>query len=138
MGKGFTLIEILLTLAILSVLLGLGLFATIEGYRGSVSRSEREVVMSLLERARSRAMANVGQSSWGLCFVAPNYILFKGTVCKEGSFSEATLASEGTVVEGLEGATFAQLSGNAASTTVTIKQNGRTEAIFITNEGALF
>lgn len=137
MSRGFTLIEILLVLAIMSVLLGLGLFATVEGYKGSVSRSEREMVVSLLERARSRAMANVAQSPWGLCYMAPNYLLFKGGACVTDGSSETLAAGSGVEVIGLDGVAFAQLSGTTTGANITIKQNGRNEAITINHEGTI-
>jgi prepilin-type N-terminal cleavage/methylation domain-containing protein len=137
LSKGFTLVEIVITLALLSLLAGLGLFVTLGAYQGSVSRSEREVVVSLLERARSRAMANVGESAWGLCFIAPNYILFKGTSCTQGASSEVTAAGAHTEVAGLDGVSFAQLSGQSASTTIAITQNRRTEEVTINHEGTI-
>jgi prepilin-type N-terminal cleavage/methylation domain-containing protein len=141
-ARGFTLVEVLISIAILTLLAGLGLFVTVGAYQGSVSRSERDIVVSLLERARSRAMANVGQSSWGLCFIAPNYILFKGE-CTSDSDREVTAAGVGVVVEGLgiEGVAFDQLSGSSNGATITLKkfenESQRVETITINHAGTI-
>ena len=134
MAKGFTLVEIVITLGLLALLAGLGFFVTFGAYQGSVSRSEREVVVSLLERARSRAMANVEQSAWGLCYRAPNYILYKGTSCSADG--EETAVGAGTEIEGLD-VYFEELSGNSNGATISIRQNGRTEEILIDHAGAI-
>src|SRR3989344_5249325 len=78
---GFTLVEVIVVIAIVGLIFGLGLFMSFDVYRGFSHRSERDVIVSLLERARSHAMANVGQSAWGFCEDAGNnYIIFHGTV----------------------------------------------------------
>jgi prepilin-type N-terminal cleavage/methylation domain-containing protein len=139
--RGFTLIEILTSVAILSVILGLGLFMSMDSYRAYLSRSERDTVVSLLERARSRAMANVHQTTWGMCYVAPNYIIFRGSTCVPGAATnEETPANPGAVIAGLTSASpvvFAQLSGATAAATVTVTEGPRVSTITINHEGTI-
>jgi prepilin-type N-terminal cleavage/methylation domain-containing protein len=139
MSKGFTLLEILVVIAIFTVLIALGLFMSMETLRGALSRSERDTVVSLLERARSRAMANIGQSPWGMCYLAPNYVVFKGTACSAATAVDTVAANPGTATTGLlpPGIVFSQLAGTTTPASVTVTQSGRTSAITINYEGAI-
>lgn len=140
-NKGFTLIEIVVVVAILTTMIGLGLFMSMDSYRAFVARSEVDTMVSVLERARSRAMANIHQTTWGVCYIAPNYILFRGTSCVPGAeTNEATPGSRDAVVVGLESATpvvFLQLSGATTGTVVTVTQQTRVSTITINHEGAI-
>jgi prepilin-type N-terminal cleavage/methylation domain-containing protein len=139
--RGFTLIEIVIVVAILSMLMGVGLFMSMDSYRGALSRSERDTIVSLLLRARSRSMANIFNSSWGVCYVAPNYMLFRGTVCDPtATTNEALPAGKNVTITGLAQASpvvFTQLSGSTVAATVTVVQSGKTSTISINHEGAI-
>ena len=65
--KGFTFIEILVVIAILGTLFAIGLLMSMEAYRGYSRRSDRDILVSALERARSSALANTNQQEWGVC-----------------------------------------------------------------------
>jgi prepilin-type N-terminal cleavage/methylation domain-containing protein len=137
---GFTLVEIVVVMAIFALLIGLGLFVSMDAYRGYSFRSERDVVVSELQKARSRAMANVYQTTWGLCYIAPNYIVFRGTTCAAGiATNEVLLASQSVTIAGLTppGIVFTQVSGTAAAAIITVTQNARTSSININNEGTI-
>ena len=66
--SGFTLIEILVVSAIITVLASLGLLMSFDVYRGFSFHSEVSTVASLLMRARSRSLANINQIPHGLHF----------------------------------------------------------------------
>ena len=53
--RGFTLMEIIVVVALFSILTTLGLFMSMETLRGTLSRSEGSVIVSLLQKARVRA-----------------------------------------------------------------------------------
>jgi prepilin-type N-terminal cleavage/methylation domain-containing protein len=140
MRRGFTLIEIIVVIAIFTMIMSLGLFMTFDTYRGFSSRSERDTVVSLLTSARSAAMANINQTSWGICYIAPNYITFRGTTCTAGAATNIAVPTGGGVaVAGLylPGVVFTQLSGTTTATTTTITQNGRTSTITVNYEGTI-
>lgn len=84
--SGFTLIEILVVLSIFAILGTLGLMVSMETFRGSSFRSERDLVVSVLQKARSRAQNNIclgvcssndGQKH-GVHFTLGQYIIFQG------------------------------------------------------------
>ncbi len=139
--RGFTLIEILVVIAIVTMLMALGLFMSLDSYRSSLSRSDRDQVVSLLQKARSRSMANINQASWGVCYISPNYILFRGSACTAGaSTNEAIGASNGVSVTGLADVSpvvFTQLSGTTTSATVVVTQQGKSATININDEGTI-
>lgn len=137
---GFTLIEILIAMAIFLLLVGLGLFMSMDAYRGYSFRSERDVVVSLLQKARSRSMANIHQSAWGVCTINSTYIVFRGTACVAGAATNETLpVSSSATVAGLlsPGVVFSQLGGTTTATTVTVTEGTRVSTISINHEGTI-
>jgi prepilin-type N-terminal cleavage/methylation domain-containing protein len=138
---GFTLIEIVIAIAILTAMLALGLFMSMDSYRAYLSRSERDTVVSLLQRARSHAMANSYNTTWGLCYISPNYIIFRGSTCTAGAATnEATPANTGAVITGLSSApwvVFSQVAGTTTAATITVTENTKVSTITINNEGTI-
>src|SRR3954466_3570125 len=87
MKKGFTLIEILVVTAIFAVIISLGLLMSMETFRGTTFRSERDTMVGVLQKARSRAMANIKQSQWGVHYQMSDhtYTIFKGSTYIPGA-----------------------------------------------------
>ena len=142
MEKGFTLIEIVVVIAIFSMIAVLGLFMTLDTFRGTQYRSERDTVVAVLEKARSRAMANINQTAWGVYYdsTSHSYIIFRGTTYDSGaSTNEAVPGNAAVTITGLSssGVVFSQLTGNTTATTVTVTQDARTSSITINNEGTI-
>ena len=134
--RAFSLVEILITVALFTILIGLGLFMSMETFRGVGQRSEQEVIVSLLEKARSRAMNNIQQSPWGVCAQAGVYAVFKGTTCN--TLGDTFPANPNATTAGLiSGVVFTQLSGTTTPTVITLTQNSRTSTITIPYEGTL-
>ena|SRR3989344_885912 len=146
LNKGFTLIEIIVAVAILVTLLALGLFISLDVYRGYTYRSERATVVALLTRARSHAIANINQSPWGLCEDAAggSYILFRGAGYSASAFvgEEVPVAPAGQVT-GLpacapgSGIVFSALSGTTTAATITVQQSTGPATITINDEGTI-
>ena len=137
------MIELLVTTAIAAMLIGLGLFMSMDFYRHTLVNDERDIVVSLLLKARERALVNLRQSEHGVCYDDPNYVLFRGSSYDSGAATNETVAAgSGVSVDGMdcEGGSanpvvFEQLSGDSASTTITIGQNGSDKVIYINDEG---
>ncbi len=142
--RGFSLIEILIVIAILAVLIGLGLFMSMETLKGTIYRSEQATIVSLLQKARSRSMANIDQVPWSVCYVAPNYIVAKGAVCNAanaydtvGATPAVAIASDFADPAKFPTVVFAQLSGDTAAVDIEIMQDNRTSTITINHEGTI-
>lgn len=140
-SNGFSLIEIIITVALFTLMVGLGLFMSMEAYRGATRRSERDVIVSMLERARSRAMANIDESSWSVCYVDPNYIIAKGATCDDAHAVDRVEANPVVVADSTFSGfpvEFAQLTGNVSTNkTITVVQAGKDEPITINHEGRI-
>lgn len=145
--KGFTFIEILVVIAIFSMIVGLGLFMSMSTFRGTIHRSEAATIIGILEKARSRAMNNINQASWGVCYVAPNYVIVKNPtgVCPPApsSVTDSFVANPGVAAasdftNNFPAAAFAQLTGNTTSVSFTIKEDGRPDTtVTLNNEGTI-
>ena len=140
--RGFTLIEIIIAISIFSVLIALGLLMSMETFRGTIYRSETATIISLFEKARSRAMNNINQSPWGVCYLAPNYVIFKGTSCISSAVTDSIEANAGVALASNFSSTFptvafTQLSGTTTGGAFTVQQDARTSPITINYEGTI-
>lgn len=143
LSAGFTLIEVLVVIGILMMIIGLGLLVSFDSYRGYLFRSERSVVVAVLERARSKAMNNIHQCSWGARYdsAQKQYIIYN-TACTPAAMDETkneTIPAGGSAeVLGFNPIVFNQLSGAAAPMTITIKAAGHAdENVEINSEGRI-
>lgn len=137
-SSGFTLIEIIVVIAIFGALIALGLFMSMETFRGTLFRSEQDIVVSVLQKARSRAMANMYQTSWGVCYITPDYVIFRGTECTAGLPTNETIpASPASAVTFSAPIIFSQLSATTIGGTITLMQDGRTSTIAVNQEGTI-
>jgi len=145
--SGFALVEILLVLGILVLIAGLGLLMSMDVYRSYARRSERDAIVSVLQRARSRALANVSQSTWGACYSGSEYIVFRGATYANAQADVRVSANPAIIITDTSapkkfactdgGISFMQLTGDASSTSMTIKQGVSTSTISTNLEGTI-
>lgn len=138
--SGFTLVEILVVVAIFAILAGIGLFMSFRSYQNSLYHSERDIAVALIEKARSQSMANVDQSPHGFCFSGGSYVVFEGTDCATAAIKEMTPAGSGVALSGppAAGVVFSQLSGNPSwSGNMALTQGGNITTITINGEGMI-
>lgn len=144
--KGFTMIEILVAIGILAIIFAIGLLMNMDLYRGYSRRSERDTLVSVLERARSRAMANVNQHAWGACFdrANHNYIIFNGASYSgipsdtlSGNPSVAITPATTKLECGNGGIVFDQLTGDTSAVAITMTQGAITSNISTNAEGLI-
>lgn len=122
--KAFTLIEILIVSALFLSVAGLGLFVSMDTYRSSGFRNERDIIVNALAHARSKALANSCSSqnctrggAHGVYFGTPGqYVVFEGSTyaSRDPAADEIILAEdEVTQVSGFSEVIFSPRSGNA-------------------------
>jgi prepilin-type N-terminal cleavage/methylation domain-containing protein len=141
--RGFTLIEILIVTAIMTLVAGLGLFMGLDSYRRSQLRNEEGSLVGLLERARNRAMNNFLEMPHGVHFDSspPEFVLFEGAsyAASDPATREAVSRNAGITVNGFTDVVFDELSGDAnpASTTISLYDGTRSVTIAINAEGQI-
>lgn len=138
--KGFTLIEIIVVLAILTVIVSFGTVVDFSSFTSSTIENEESKIISLLQKARSRAMNNMNQTTHGVCYISPDYVIFEGTTCTSGEPIPANvnIASNGATI--FPAVIFNQLTGNTNSATdiiIHITDGVKERDITINNEGTI-
>lgn len=119
--NGFTLIEMLLSVGIISLLVG----ASLPVYASFQTRNDLEIttqnIVRMLRRAQTYARAGNGDSQWGVAVQAGSATLFKGAAfaSRDTAYDEPAAISSVTSVSGLGEIVFAKLSA-APSTTGSI------------------
>jgi prepilin-type N-terminal cleavage/methylation domain-containing protein len=147
--KGFTLIEMVIAIGLLAILASLGLVVSMDNYRGHSFRDERDVVVSALQKARSRAISNVckGESCdngkpHGVFLRDQEYVIFQGSsyLNRDERYDEVIVSNAGAVeLSGVDEIVFSRLSGSVEETgLITVSdKTGRSSDIYINNEGLI-
>lgn len=140
---GLTLIEVLIAMSIAVALLGLGLFVSLDAYRGYIFRSERTVLISVLEKARSRAVNNMYDTAWGVCYDNSNkqYVIFRGSFVSGAPTNDTVPANSDTVIGPSihcpSSLVFSQLTGNTSGGVITLTQSYASSTISVNEEGTI-
>ena|SRR3989338_9062638 len=143
--KGFSLVEILVVIAILTALAVVGVIAGLDTYSRQSFNTELNDAVALLQRARSQSINNIGGASHGVCFdpaLCPDEnILFKGVdfATRDANFDIKIEKSPAVGYSNSE-IVFEQLSGRAlaCATSCVVSMSGiRNIDITINYEGRI-
>lgn len=138
---GFTLIEIVIAVAILVALAGLGLIVGIDLYKSNVLGTELDNAVNVLQKARAEAQANIGGSPHGISLQSNRYVIFRGSsyAARDPLYDEEILISPIITATGSSEIVFSQLSGNAnASGTITLTdERGVSFVVSVDSEGRI-
>lgn len=130
MEKGFTLVEILLTVAMLAILATLTIPLGLNFLKGQQLEGSTQEVIQTLRRAQLKSMSMEGDSNFGLYLTNDNYILFKGDVYTPGDpYNEVFSFPEALTVSGLAQVVFTKVEGlanNTGNIILTIDNTSRT------------
>jgi prepilin-type N-terminal cleavage/methylation domain-containing protein len=137
--EGFTLVEMLLSVAILSLLVGLSLPV----YETFVRRNDLDIttqnVVSAFRRAATNARAVSGDSVWGVAVQSSAVTLFKGSsyASRDTGYDEVVSIPGSIGTSGVTEITFAKLTGAPSATgTVTLASTTNdTRAVAVNAEG---
>ncbi len=137
---GFTLLEMLVVMGVVSVLFAMSAIAGIDTIARSTVASERDLLVSLLETARMQALANIHESPHGVHVSAATFVVFEGASFDPSDPLNRSVPRETAVsVSGSDDIIFEQLSGDVtdegvmtlsdsqSSMSIDINDNGRIE-----------
>lgn len=131
---GFTLIEILVVIGIFSVLAAIGLFFSMDVYRSNSVSSERDMIMSILQKARSQAINNINEKPHGVRFISGKYIVFEGIDCDATGQENPASPSVHPIDDCVK---FDQLTGDSINKTLTVTDGAKTFTIEINSQGRI-
>jgi Tfp pilus assembly protein FimT len=147
-SPGFTLIEVLIVFALLTFVGSIGFFVSIDTYRGSSFRSDRDLLVTLLQHSRSQAVGNMcfgsactdGQPH-GVRIEDDRFVLFQGLSYAAADHSLDSALEANTAIDHLGAMEFVfmPVTGEAnPSGSITLRdQNARESVITIEPEGRI-
>jgi len=140
-NKGFTFIELLLVMAlILAVSIPAAEFYTRFIYQIAV-RDASEGLIGMFHEAQTLAMSGKENSSWGVKYNAPDFILFQGNSFSERNpdFDEIFSINQNVEISGFSETVFQVISGRPTETLsqVLISHGNIQESLSLNSEGAV-
>jgi prepilin-type N-terminal cleavage/methylation domain-containing protein len=142
-NSGFTLIELLIVMGLFVMILSLGLVIGFDSFRRDSLIAERNTLISALQKARSQAVNNIGDSAHGFYFTGANYVIFEGTSSvwrnESQDFFIPKNSSISVSASDLAGVVFSQLSGDATPTPyeIIISDGISSSSVSVNEEGRI-
>ena len=136
---GFTLIEIIVVVSILIVIISFGMTIDLNAFKRDAFLAEQSKIVSVLTRARSHAMANMFDKNHGVCYIAPDYVIFQGSKCDNGESipADPSIATTSNFLTSFPSIVFERLTGNTLPATIHITDGIKEGDITINDEGAI-
>jgi len=136
------MIEILVVIALITAIASVGIIAGIDSYQRFLFRSNVDTAVSLLQKARSSAIHNIGETNHGVYFCDPaKFVLFRGATYDVTSPSNFPVDKSGAVTitscPAPSEIVFDQLSGNTVDANIVLTDGVRSTTIEINHEGGI-
>ncbi len=135
------MIEMIISVGILIIIMGLGLFLSMDFYRSYAFLTERNMAISILQKARSSAMANINERKHGVYFEPDRYVLFEGENYAAHTNAISFETSSAISHSGMSEVVFEQLTGraNVSGGDLVLKDKIRPDIIISINyEGRIY
>ncbi len=140
-NKGLTLIEVLIVVAIIVTISGLGLFVGLDFYKTHALNSERDIIVSILMKTRNKAANNFNESPHGVYIDSDGYTIFQGAsyALRNQSYDEFIKRTNAVSASGLQEMVFEQLTGSltTAAGDVTLSNGIKSTNISLNSEGRI-
>jgi prepilin-type N-terminal cleavage/methylation domain-containing protein len=143
--KGVSVIEVIVSLAILVILLAVTLPSFNTMRKNQVLKAAASEIFSALDKARSQTLSSISSSEYGVHFETSKIVIFKGTTysSSDATNEEVLLTTPATITSisltgGASDLYFNRLSGSPnKSGTITITNSSTTKVITISATGAV-
>jgi prepilin-type N-terminal cleavage/methylation domain-containing protein len=113
MNKGFSLIEIIIVIALLAVVASFSSLFSTDSISRSYALSERDLLVSLLTQIRVKALSNIDEQPHSLHVQADNYVMYEGTTYNASNPTNHIIPKISKAqIQGLDTITFEQLTAN--------------------------
>ena len=142
-SAGFTLVEILIVISILTVISAMGLAVGIDTYQRYLLRSDTAVTASLLQKARISAMNNIGEANHGVYVCdTEKFIFYRGPsyILRNPSYDILIDKNKGVVITSCPAPDqfiFTALSGTTTGGVITLSSDVGNTSLTINNEGGI-
>ena len=140
-SSGFTLVEILITVGLVLFVFAIASVVDVNYYSRELSATEVSVLVSTLQKARSRAMNNVGATKHGVYLTEDDsFVIFRGDFFDpDDDANEYIPRNPNISVEAdSDEVYFEQLSGNPSETgDITLTDGTRTKTINLNRLGLI-
>ncbi|PIR37988.1 MAG: hypothetical protein COV34_02785 [Candidatus Zambryskibacteria bacterium CG10_big_fil_rev_8_21_14_0_10_42_12] len=140
MKRGFTLLEILITLGIIGLLAFIGIITGVDTYKRYLTRSDIDSAAVLLQKARSSAINNIGNTSHGVHVGnTGEFVLFRGNsyASRDTTYDLVIEQNKDIAISGLSEVVFSQISGETTAGTITVTSDTGNITININSEGGI-
>lgn len=144
--RGFTFFEMLVVMGIFAIAGAFALFVSMDAFRTSSFRSDRNTLVAALQHARSQAMNNVCLGSGcadgkphGVHVQSGKYTVFQGSAYNPADAQNAAFDSRTLVVKNPAtlDVVFSPLTGAATAASITLTEAGKSSVITIGTEGQI-
>ncbi|MEN9881423.1 MAG: hypothetical protein RLZZ308_606 [Candidatus Parcubacteria bacterium] len=137
--KGFTLIEILVSVACLAIILGMAIPAyTLLQVRNDLDIATNTVASSF-RRAQALSSASYGDMTWGVYIATGSILIYKGAsyATRDVLYDERVEIAQSIGVSGLTDVLFLKMTGepNSSGTTTLTSIRNETRSITINKKG---
>lgn len=139
--KGFTLLEVMISVGILALVAGSAMMFMGNFLSQSNLRSEHTLVLSLVKQARTLSLANRNRKAHGVKILSSTYVLFEGWsyAGRDASLDLSYNRDTSVMITGPSEIIFYTLSGRSGTTALTFGHASTTTtyAININTEGSI-
>lgn len=137
---GVTFLEIIMVIAILSIIFMIGAPVSVQFYLDYQLDSEMRLFSSAIQYARNLSLINHNEADHGIYINNSNLVIFQGSSYAGRTASEDKIFPRVSAIT-FSGATeliFSALSGETASTTFSVTDSRRTKYIYVNPEGLVY
>ena len=138
---GFTVLEVVISVAILTTMAGTGAFFMTKFLGQSNLRSEHSLVLSLLREARTFSLANRNSKPHGVKILGSTYVIFEGWsyAGRDATYDTSYGRDANISIAGPDEILFYNLSGRSANSTLafTHASTTTTYTINVNTEGSI-